>query len=340
MMEHILELQRRLVQCAMPSGFEAPQAQLLMELARPLADEVYTDTLGNVICHKKGPGKKLMLAAHMDVLGLLITDIDSRGFLRFEPLGGHTPFSLIGVSVRTERGVRGSIWPDKDAGLPGKTPYDVDIHDLFIDLGAKDRAEAEALAPIGSVCVFDAQPVLLAGGNMMSSYTDDLSGCIALLLAMEQVKESPNDLYFVFSAQEEVGCRGGATAAFGIEPYMGFSVDVTVAADTPEYLPHQRNRVRLGGGPAIKLKDGGMRANPQAVEHLRRSAEAAGIVYQDEILLGGSTDARAMQITRSGVLASCVSIPCRNVHSHGEIVHLEDVRQAGRLLAAAAMRQL
>ena len=111
MMEHILELQRRLVQCAMPSGFEAPQAQLLMELARPLTDEVYTDTLGNVICHKKGPGKKLMLAAHMDVLGLLITDIDPRGFLRFEPLGGHTPFSLIGVSVRTERGVRGSICP-------------------------------------------------------------------------------------------------------------------------------------------------------------------------------------------------------------------------------------
>lgn len=340
MMQKILELQRRLTGVAMPSGLEAPQAELLAELARPFVDEVYRDTMGNVICHKKGPGKKLMIPAHMDVIGMMITDVDARGFLRFEPLGGHAAFSLVGASVRTESGVRGSIWPDKDAGIGGKTPGEVDIHDLFIDIGAKSREEAEKLAPIGSVCVFDAQPVLLAGDNLMSPYTDDLSGCIALLLAMEQVKNSPNDLYFVFSVQEEVGCRGAGTAAFTIQPDMGIAVDVTVAADTPEQLPHQRNQVRLGGGPAIKLKDGGMRANPQVVVHLRRAAEQAGIVWQDEILLGGSTDARTMQASRSGVLAGCVSIPCRHVHSPGEIVNLRDIQQTGALLAAAAMLEL
>lgn len=339
-MQKILDLQRQLLKVCMPSGLETPQAKLLAELAEPYVDEVYTDRLGNVICHKKGNGKKLMIPAHMDVIGMMITDVDERGFLRFEPIGGHSAYALIGAAVRTESGVRGSIWPDKDAKIYEKTPGEVDIHDLFIDIGAKSREEAVSLAPIGSVCVFDAQPVMLQGDNMMTPYADDLSGCIALLLAMEQVKETPNDVYFVFTVQEEVGCRGAGTAAYFVEPYMGISVDVTVAADTPEFLPHQRNRVRLGHGPAVKLKDGGMRSNPQAVSHLHQAAENAGILWQDEILLGGTTDARAMQSSRNGVLSSCVSIPCRYVHTPGEIVNLRDIEQAGKLLAAAAMLEL
>lgn len=339
-MQTILELQKKLVAAALPSGFEQGQAALLKELARPLVDEVYTDTLGNVICHKKGPGKKLMLPAHMDVIGFMITFIDERGFLRFEPLGGHLPAKLIGVTVRLESGVRGSIWPDADANHNGLGLTEVDIHDLFIDIGAQSREEAERLAPVGSVAVFDAPTVLLDGGRMMTPYADDLSGCIALLLAMEQVGETPNDLYFVFSVQEEVGCRGAVTAAWRLEPDMGIAVDVTGTGDTPGDMDGRRMRVRLGEGPAIKIKDGGMQANPQVIEHLRRAAEENGLPWQDEILLGGSTDARSMQKSKNGVLSGCVSIPCRNIHSPAEIIDLNDLKQTAALLAAAARRRL
>lgn len=339
-MMDIFELQKQLSASALPSGYERPQAKLLADLAAPYVDEVFTDTLGNVICHKKGSGKKLMIAAHMDVIGLMITFVDDRGFLRFEPMGGHQAAQLIGTTVRLESGIRGSIWADSDAGLREKAFADVDIHDLFIDIGAKRREEAEKLAPIGSYCVFDAPAVQMPGGNLMTPYADDLSGCIAILLAMEQLKKSENDLYFVFTVQEEVGCRGAVAAAWRIEPYMGIAVDVCSTGDTPENKVYLRNRVRLGGGPAVKLKDGGMQCNPQAVEHLHRAAEQAGITVQDEILLGGTTDARSMQKSRAGVLSGCVSIPCRNVHSPAEMVNVKDIEEAGRLLAAAAQASI
>lgn len=339
-MKNIIELQRELVQAARPSGFETPQAAILKELARPFADEVTVDTLGNVICHKKGPGKRLMIAAHMDVIGFMVTFIDECGFLRFEPLGGHMPARLVGTPVRTESGVCGSIWADAEAKLAHAKLTDVDVHDLYIDIGAKSREEAERLAPVGSVCVYDALVSAVAGGNLMTPYADDLIGCVTLLLAMEQMGESKNDVYFVFSVQEEVGCRGAVTAAWQIDPYMGISCDVCPTGDTPGEPEHQRMQVALGKGPAVKIKDGGMQSNPQTVAHLRRAAEAAGVVWQDEILLGGSTDARSMQVSRSGVLAGCVSIPCRNVHTPAEMVNLRDVEQAARLLARAAMLEL
>lgn len=332
----ILSLQAKLIAAALPSGTEQNQAELLRELARPFADEIFTDTLGNVICHKKGTGKKLMLAAHMDVIGLMIIHVDERGFLRFEPMGGHSPARLIGTTVRLENGVRGSVWQDAEAGVASKPLSGIDVHDLFIDIGASSREEAEKLAPIGSVAVFDAPAAALEGGRMMTPYADDLTGCAALLIAMEEMKQSENDVYFVFTVQEEVGCRGAVPATWRIEPYMGISVDVTGTGDAPSAVDGRRMRVRLGGGPAVKLKDGGMQANPQVVEHLRRAAKKAGFAVQDEILLGGSTDAKSMQRSKNGVLSGCVSIPCRNIHSPAEIVDLEDVRQAGILLARAA----
>ncbi len=335
-MMDLLKLQARLAEAALPSGLEGKQAAILAELARPYVDEVFTDTLGSVICHKKGSGKKLMLAAHMDVIGFMVTHIDERGFLRFEPLGGHLPAKLIGTAVRLESGVRGSIWPDAEAGHNKKSLTEVDIHDLFIDIGASSREEAEALAPVGSVAAFAAPTAALEGGRMMTPYADDLTGCMALLIVMEEMKNTSNDVYFVFTVQEEVGCRGAVAASWRIEPYVGISVDVTGTGDTPGDIDGRRMRVRLGGGAAVKLKDGGMQANPQVVNHLRRAAQEAGLTVQDEILLGGTTDARSMQKSKNGVLAGCVSIPCRNIHSPAEIVDLEDVRQAGMLLAKAA----
>ena len=336
----IFELQKKLAAVAMPSGFEKPQAELLAELARPFVDEVFTDTLGNVICHKKGPGKKVMIPAHMDVIGLMITFVDDRGFLRFEEIGGHRPYQLIGQTVRLESGVCGSIWPDADAGLDEKALSALDSHDFYIDIGASSREEAEKLAPIGSVCVFDATTQRIAGGNILTPYADDLTGCIALLLAMEQIRQPKNDLYFVFTVQEEVGLRGAVPAAFRIQPDLGIAVDVCSTGDNPELEGFERNRVRIGAGPAIKIKDGAMQTNRQALLLLRKVAEQAGIPYQNEIMLRGGTDARAMQKSRALVLSGAISIPCRNIHGQGEIVNLQDVELTGKLIAALAENEI
>ena len=337
-MLNILELQKQLVEVALPSGFEKPQGKLLAELAKPYVDEVFTDALGNVYCHKKGPGKRMMFPAHMDVIGMMITFVDDKGFLRFEPIGGHSPAGLIGITVRLESGVRGTIRADAAADVYKHGFGDVDVHDLYIDIGAESKEEAEELAPIGSVCMFDAPTTMGAGNTMISPYTDDLCGCIALLIAMEELKDTQveNDLWFVFTVQEEVGLRGAKPAAWDVQPHMGIAVDVTRTGDTSGEIDGQRMQVVLGKGPTVKIKDSSVQCNPQVIEHLRKAAKENKIPYQDEILLAGGTDTAAVQKTRAGILSGCVSIPCRNIHAPAEIVDLKDVENVGKLLAAAA----
>ena len=340
-MLNILELQKQLVEVALPSGFEKPQGRLLAQWAKPYVDEVFTDALGNVYCHKKGPGKRMMFPAHMDVIGLMVTFVDDKGFLRFEPIGGHSPASLIGATVRLESGIRGLVWADATADVYKHGFGDVDIHDLFIDIGAESKEEAEELAPIGSVCVFDA-PTTLQGDTLISPYTDDLCGCIALLVAMEELKDTQveNDLWFVFTVQEEVGLRGAKPAAWDVQPYMGIAVDVTRTGDTAGEIDGQRMQVALGKGPTVKIKDSSVQCNPQVIELLRKAAKASKIPYQDEILLAGGTDTAAVQKTRAGILSGCVSIPCRNIHAPAEMVSVKDVENVGKLLAAAAKMPL
>ncbi len=337
-MLNILELQEKLTAVALPSGFEAPQGKILADLARPLVDQVWTDAIGNVFCRKKGKGKGLMFAAHMDVIGLMVTFVDDKGFLRFEPIGGHSPAGLIGITVRLESGVRGTIRNDATADVYKNNYHAVDVHDLFIDIGAESREEAEELAPIGSVAVFDYKPVMVSGSTMMTPYADDLCSCAALLIAMEELQgvETENDLTFVFTVQEEVGLRGAQPAAWDVRPYMGIAVDVTRTGDTPGEIDGQRMVVALGKGPAIKHKDASVQCNPQVIAHLEKAAKAARIAVQSEVLLAGGTDTLAIQRSREGVLSGCVSLPCRNIHTPGEMVDLKDVEQAGKLLAAAA----
>ena len=179
-------------------------------------------------------------------------------------------------------------------------------------------------------------------GNLMTPYADDLSACIALLMTMEQLKdETPvNDLYFVFTVQEEVGLRGAKAAAWEVNPDLGIAVDVTRTGDTPADLKGQRMQVALGKGPTVKRKDSSVQCNPQVVELLEKAAKAAKIPFQTEVLLAGGTDTAAVQKSRSGVLSGCVSIPCRNIHAPAEIVSIKDVENVSRLLAAVAQTEI
>lgn len=339
-MINIVETQKKLVAAALPSGFEKNVGEVLAELARPFVDEVYTDALGNVICHKKGEGKRLMMPAHMDTIGFMATYIEEGGFIRFEGIGGHMPATLVGVPVRFESGVNGCIRLEKQSDNLSKAITAIKISDLYIDIGAKDQAEAEKLVKIGDVAVFNSPTVELAGGNVMTPYADDLISCVVLLLAMENLKDkkSKNDLYFVFSTQEEVGLRGAMTAAYHIDPYMGIAVDVCSTGDTPSTTV--KMTVKVGEGPTIKIKDGSLICNPQAVKHMRAAADEIGVKYQDEILLAGGTDSGAMQRTRGGVYSGCISIPTRHIHSPCEIINKKDVEEAARLLAQCALSEL
>lgn len=330
-----LTLQKQLVAAAMPSGFESGVGALLAELAAPYADEVMTDALGNVICHKKGEGKRIMLAAHMDLIGFMVTYIDEKGYLRFEPIGGHTPAFLHRTPIRFKNGTKGVVMCEKWAEESKKKLSDVRTANFYIDIGANSYENAASMVSIGDVCVFDGE-TYSQNGMVMTPYADDLVACTVLLRVMEQLKQSPYDLYFVFTVQEEVGLRGAGTSAHRIAPEMGIAVDVCGTGDVPSSTAYFD--VKLGRGATVKIKDGSLLCNPQVISFLRDAAERAGVTYQDEVMLSGGTDAGAIQRTLGGILAGGVSIPTRNIHSPREIYSLSDVDGAVSILTEALSR--
>jgi len=318
---------QKLVESTGPSGYEGQIRSVVQAEIEPYTDEQRIDALGNLIARKGngGPdGIKLMLAAHIDEIGVMVTQVDEHGFVRFTTLGGVRPYTCIGGRVRFLNGASGiiSLEPLDDMT---KIPT---FEQLYIDLGLSTNQNFPV--GIGDVAVFD-RPFLDLGGRLVAKSMDDRIGAAVLIETLHQLKETPHQLYFVFSVQEEVGVRGATTAAFGIDPDLGLAVDVTATGDTPRRTK-VRMEVSLGKGPAIKVRDGGMLADRRVVDWMVRGAEKLGLPYQLEILEAGSTDARAMQLTRAGVPAGCLSIPCRYVHSPSEMVDFEDVQQAVQLL--------
>lgn len=333
----VFQLQKLLSEHASPPGSEYKDiALILAELAAPYVDEVYTDAMGNVIAHKKGQGgKRIMYAAHMDAIGFMVNFIDEQGFLRFENIGGNTAINLVNLRLRFANGCRGIIRVRKEAEHLKKPMGDLKMSDLFIDIGAGSREEAASLVSLGDIALFDSRTVKVAGNNIMTSYADDLVGCIVLLLTMEQIDHCKNELYFVFATQEEVGRRGSRTAAFAIDPDIGFACDVDGEGDSP-----RKNEVPMalyiGKGPALKIKDGSVIGTGQLNEKMRALAKENGIPWQEEVLPVGGTDTSRIQSTRGGVPATAVSIPTHNIHTPCEIYNIDDVKNAARLFALAA----
>jgi endoglucanase len=310
-----------------PSGYENAIRDVIRAEIAALADELRVDALGNLIA-KKGKlgknGKKVMLAAHMDEIGLIATHIDENGFIRFSTIGGVRPHTLMGGRVRFADGIPGVIGGERMTDLTKAYA----LEQLFIDVGAVNRKGCPI--KVGDVAAFE-RPFLDLGKRMVAKAMDDRIGCLVLIEALRGLKSSPHELYFVFSTQEEVGLRGATGAAYGLDPDLGLAADVTATGDTPK---GSKMEVALGKGPAIKVKDGGMIADPRMVNWMIRAAEKSKIPYQREVLDEGTTDARAMQLARSGVPAGCLSIPCRYVHSPSEMVDYDDVQNGVKLLTA------
>jgi putative aminopeptidase FrvX len=326
------QLVQRLTDTFGPSGHEDAVRDLIRKEVRGLADEVRTDALGNLIVHKRPAAsrtggqapRKIMIAAHMDEIGLAVTHVDSRGFVRFTPVGGIYPRNLPGSRVRFTDGTAGVI------GLePTETASEVPAMDrMYIDVGAS--SSRTCTVKTGDVAAF-VRPFLDLGKRIVAKSLDDRIGCAVAIQALRKLGRTANDLYVVFTTQEEVGTRGAQTSAYGVDPDLGFSIDVTGCGDTPGARHFD---VGLGKGAAIKIRDGGMLSDPRIVKWMTRAAERNRIPYQREVLVGGTTDARAMQLVRGGVPVGCVSIPCRYVHTASEMVDMSDVEAAVRLIVA------
>jgi endoglucanase len=317
------ELLKTLVEIPAPSGYESQVRNQIREWIEPLVDEMRVDSLGNLVAvRKQTDAPRLMLVAHMDEIGLMVTHVDQQGFARFVALGGVMPIHCVGGRVRFLNGVQGVIGVEKNPTSSEIPP----LEKMFIDVGASSAEDCPIR--IGDVAVFDRSFVDL-GKRVVSKAMDDRVGVAVLIEALRRIEKSAFEMYYVFSVQEEVGVRGATVAAFGVEPDLGLAIDVTATGDTPK---GHRMEVRLGKGPAIKIRDAGMLADPRVIQWMVQTAEKAKIPYQREILEFGGTDARAIQLSRSGVPAGVLSIPCRYVHAPSEMVDMEDVENAVKLL--------
>ncbi len=320
------ELIQKLVQTSAPSGYEAKARELIRAEITPFVDEIRVDALGNLIARKgqaTPKGVRIMLSAHMDEIGLIVTHVDENGFARFTTIGGVRAHNLPGGRVRFINGAMGVIGKQHHTEPDGSA-----FDEMFIDVGAKNRKDSPVR--LGDVAVFE-RPFSEFGDRLVAKSMDDRIGVAVLIETLRQVESTPHEIYCVFSVQEEVGLRGATTAAFGIDPHLGLAVDVTGTGDTPKDL---KMDVSLGKGPAVKVRDGGMLTDPRVVGWMAHTAEKRRLPYQLEILEHGTTDARAMQVSRAGVPVGCLSIPCRYIHSPSEMVDYGDVQNAVRLMAA------
>jgi tetrahedral aminopeptidase len=319
------ELIKKLVEITGPSGYETAVREAVRAEIAGLVDDIRVDALGSLIARKgskTADGMRVMLSAHMDEIGIIATHIDENGFVRFTSIGGVRVANCIGGRVQFLNGARGLIYTEKLEN-PSIQPA---MDQLYIDLGATSRANCPV--KVGDLAAFE-RPFLDLNGRLVSKAMDDRVSVAVMIEALRAIQTTPHEIFFVFSTQEEVGLRGATTAGYGIDPELALAVDVTFAGDTPKGV---KMEVALGKGPAIKVRDGGMLADSRVVRWMVDTAEKAGIPYQLEVLEGGTTDAKAIQLVRAGVLAGCISIPTRYIHSPSEMVDLQDVQQAVRLL--------
>ena len=313
-----------------PCGDEAQVRELIRQELAGHVDEMRVDALGNLIAVKRatepgeGEPRKVMVAAHMDEIGIMVTHVDEQGFLRFTNVGTVLANTLPGSQVVFPNGVRGTF------GMEGK-PFSnekLELRKMFLDVGAASKEDAPV--GVGDMAVFRCAFADL-GKRLLGPNFDDRIGCAALVQAMKELQSTPNHVYAVFTVQEEVGLRGATTAAFGVHPDVALALDVTLTGDMPK---SETMEVTLGQGPAIKVKDKRMLAHPGVRRWLVRTAEAQGIPYQLEVLDYGSTDAAAMQVSREGAPAGAISIPSRYIHTPTQMVDFDDVQQTVALLVS------
>jgi putative aminopeptidase FrvX len=323
----VKETIKQLVEAWGPSGYEQHVRALIRTMVEPYADEITVDPLGNLICRVGSGGPKVMIAAHMDEIGVIATYVEKQsGYLRFTNLGGLLNTTLHGSRVRFEDGTIGVIALPEPFGSGRTTAPEID--QFYIDVS--DGSGQPVVQP-GSPATFW-RPMEERGTRLIGKAMDDRVGCAVAVEAMRRLnRQTPNELLFVFTVQEEVGLRGARPAAYSINPDIAIALDCT---STGDMIKAERMAVKLGGGAAIKVHDVGLVVPPAIRDWMVERAEAEGIPYQLELLKLGTTDASGIQLARAGVPSGCISIPTRFLHTVSETVDLADVEACVQLLVS------
>ena len=332
-----IELLKKVSETPGAPGFEQKIRKLVIQEITPYVDSVSVDNMGNVVAFRKGTTeKRLMLAAHMDEIGFIVSHIDDKGYIRFIPLGGFDPKKLTSQRV--------IIHGNKDViGVMGSKPIhlmseeergkNLKITDYFIDTGMK-RDDLINLVSVGDPVTRERELIEM-GECINGKSLDNRISVFILIESMRQLKDKilPFDTYAVFTVQEEVGLRGAQVSALKIQPEIGIAIDTTIAFDVPGSSPHEQVS-KLGDGVAIKIMDSSVIADQRMVSFMKKTADAASIKWQTELLPAGGTDTANLQkMVKGGAIAGAVSIPTRHIHSVIEMVHKDDVKQAILLLS-------
>ncbi|MBR4701752.1 MAG: M20/M25/M40 family metallo-hydrolase [Oscillospiraceae bacterium] len=313
------KLLQKLVPPVSVSGREEEISRVIETLAKPYG-QISRDHLGNLVVHKPGNGRRILLAAHMDTIGLIVTHVDEKGFVRFAAIGGLRLVPMIGQRVKFESGVVGIVCFDR-----GTEPGDLTVDKLYVDT-------AGAKVEIGETAAFCTEP-LFAGRKVISPYLDNRLGCAVCLKALELLKHTDNDIFCVFTVQEEVGCRGAKPVAYTITPDLAIAVDICGLADFPG--DDKPNSLTVEGGPVIKIMDAGVICHPTVVSMLEEAGKRLNIATQRYVTRSGGTDAGAIFNTRGGVPSGVLSIPIRYTHNPNELADLDVAENCAKLLAEA-----
>ncbi|HJJ62464.1 MAG TPA: M42 family metallopeptidase [Methanocorpusculum sp.] len=323
------------------SGAEGAVAKIIRDEIAPYVDEIKTDRMGNLIAVKKGDDFKIMLAAHMDEIGLMVQYIDEKGFIRFVGVGGWYNPVLVSqrVILHGEKGdipgVLGMKPPHVMEEADRKKP--IELANLFIDVGAHSAEEVEAMGiTVGTTVTIDRDYQPLAGTVVTGKALDNRVGCAMLIGALKEM-ESKHTIYAVFTVQEEVGLKGAKTAAFSLNPDVAIATDVTIPGDSPG-IERRKAPVFMGEGPVVVMVSASGRghlADPRMVDWLKKTAKKHDIMIQIEVGGGGNTDASAINFERGGIPSVPVSVPARYIHSPVEVIDLKDLQGAIELLRLA-----
>ncbi|HKB39030.1 MAG TPA: M42 family metallopeptidase [Gemmataceae bacterium] len=349
MHDRSLAFLRNLLETPSPSGYEQQIQGVVRDWAKAFADEVRTDLHGNVIAIRHpspgaamGPPQRVMLAGHCDQIALMVQHIDDNGFLFVQPIGGWDMQVLLGqhLTVWTQEGPVSGVVSRRAVHLmtPDERNKVPQFTDVWVDIGARDKAEAEALVCHGDPVTFALGFRPLRNNLAASPGMDDKVGVWTVFEALRLMHDRPLQatVYVVSTVQEEIGLRGATTSSYGIAPTVGIAVDVTHATDTPGNDKKQLGETKVGSGPVLYR---GPNINPRVFEQLREAARGLEIPVQVRgAPRATGTDANAIQLTRDGVAAALVSIPNRYMHSPVEVVSLDDLERAARLLAEFCCR--
>lgn len=340
-MSHLEELLEKLSNAHGVSGYEGDIRKLIEEEVRPYVDEIKTDRMGNLITTKKGGSPAVMLAAHMDEIGLMVKYVDDKGFARFTKTGGWFDQTLLNqrMILHTENGPVCGVLGSKPPHAIKEEDKNkvVKADDMFIDVGAKSREDAEKMGvktgtPVTSDMLF--KPL---GNDLVTGKAfDNRAGCVMLIDALRQMKDVKATVHAVFTVQEEVGLKGAKTSAFGLNPDVALATDVTITGDHPG-IEKKDSAIEMGKGPSVTVSDADGRGIivPEQVLNWLKEAAGSNIPYQLEVGSGGTTDASAIHLTREGIPTGVISMPTRYIHTPVSVLSMSDLEKSAELIARA-----